>query len=77
MLIYFDSVTVIYLLDHTGPSQQRAVARLTTLLAAGDRIAVSDLTRLKCRVKPMKSRGWQTVRHRHRAARQTPIAIGG
>ena len=53
MLIYFDSVIVIYLLDHTGSFQRRADGRLKTLESAGDRIAVSDLTRLECRVKPV------------------------
>jgi hypothetical protein len=46
MLISFDSVIVIYLIDHTGPFHARAVTRLAALLAAGDRIAASDLTRL-------------------------------
>jgi predicted nucleic acid-binding protein len=55
MLIYFDSVIVIYLIDHTGPFHLRAVARLTSLLAAGDQVAVSDLTRMECRVKPMRN----------------------
>jgi len=55
MLIYFDSVLVIYLIDHTGPFHLRAVARLASLLAAGDRIAVSDLTRMECRVKPIRN----------------------
>jgi predicted nucleic acid-binding protein len=55
MLVYFDSVIVIYLIDHTGPLHLRAVARLATLLAAGDRIAVRYLTRLECRVKPMRN----------------------
>lgn len=53
MLIYFDSVIAIYLLDHTGSFQSRAAARLVALETAGDRIAVSDLTRLECRVKPL------------------------
>jgi predicted nucleic acid-binding protein len=55
VLIYFDSVIVIYLLDNIGPFNLRAVARLSALLAAGDRMAVSDLTRLECRVKPIKN----------------------
>jgi predicted nucleic acid-binding protein len=54
MLIYFDSVIVIYLFDHTGPFNVRAINRLTTLQAAGDTIAVSDLSRLECRVQPLK-----------------------
>ncbi|MGH7169493.1 MAG: type II toxin-antitoxin system VapC family toxin [Gemmataceae bacterium] len=53
MLIYFDSVIIIYLLDHTGSFQSRAAARLAVLETAGDRIGVSDLTRLECRVKPL------------------------
>ncbi len=53
MKTYFDSVIPIYLLDHTGSFQRRAVARLATLEAAGGQIAVSDLTRLECRVKPL------------------------
>jgi predicted nucleic acid-binding protein len=53
MVVYFDSVIIIYLLDHTGSFQTRARARLAALEAAGDRVAVSDLSRLECRVKPM------------------------
>jgi predicted nucleic acid-binding protein len=56
MMIYFDSVIVIYLIDHTGPFHVRATARLTRLVAARDRIAVSDLSRLECRVKPLRLR---------------------
>ena len=54
MLIYLDSVILIYRLDFTGPFHQRAVNYLTDLFARGDRVAFSDLTRLECRVKPIK-----------------------
>ena len=54
MLIYCDSVILIYYLDHVGPFQVRADKRLATLRVARDEIAVSDLTRLECRVKPMQ-----------------------
>jgi uncharacterized protein len=54
MTVYFDSVIVIYLLDHTGSFQARAETRLTALETAADLIAVSDLTRLECRVKPIR-----------------------
>lgn len=54
MLIYFDSVIPIYLLDETGSFNARAVARLTALEAANDQIAITDLVRLECRVKPIK-----------------------
>jgi predicted nucleic acid-binding protein len=53
MLIYFDSVIVIYLIDHTGSFQSRAARRLAAMTAAGDQTAVSDLTRLECRVRPI------------------------
>ena len=46
-----DSAILIYYLDGIGPFHARAANRLTTLRAAGDQVAVSDLTRLECRVK--------------------------
>ena len=55
MIIYWDSVITIYLLDHTGSFQARARARLATLEKAGDRIAVSDLSRLERRIKPIRT----------------------
>jgi predicted nucleic acid-binding protein len=54
MLIYCDSVILIYWLDQVGPFHLRAQTRLGALQAAGDRVAVSDLTRLECRVGPLK-----------------------
>jgi predicted nucleic acid-binding protein len=54
MLIYCDSVILIYALEYTGPLNARAAARLAAARAAGDRLAISDLTRLECRVKPMQ-----------------------
>ena len=54
-MIYWDSVITIYLLDHTGGCQARARTRLTALEKAGDTIAVSDLSRLECRVKPIRN----------------------
>jgi hypothetical protein len=55
MIIYWDSVITIYLLDHTGSFQARARARLAVLEKAGDQIAVSDLSRLECRIKPIRT----------------------
>jgi predicted nucleic acid-binding protein len=55
MLIYCDSVILMYYFDHTGPFNLRATNRLAALGAAGDRIAVSDLVRLEYRVKPLKA----------------------
>ena len=53
MLIYCDSVILIYFLDQVGPLNQRATQRLAALAAAGDQLAISDLVRLEYRVKPL------------------------
>jgi predicted nucleic acid-binding protein len=54
MLIYCDSGILIYCLDQVGPFHLRAATRIQALLAAGDRMAISDLTRLECRVGALK-----------------------
>src|SRR5215208_4063691 len=54
MLIYLDTAILIYFYEGAPPFQARAASRLTALAAAGDRVAVSDLTRLECRVKPIR-----------------------
>ena len=54
MLIYCDSVILIYLLDRTEPLNVRAANRLASMAAAGDRVVVSDLVRLECRVGPIQ-----------------------
>jgi predicted nucleic acid-binding protein len=54
MLVYLDSVILIYYLDAQGAFHQTASKRLAALRGAGDEIAVSDLTRLECRVKPIQ-----------------------
>ena len=54
MLIYCDTVILIYYLDHTGTFNVRATSRITDLAAAGDRIAISDLVRLEYRVEPLR-----------------------
>ena len=53
MLIYLDSNIVIYLVEQPGQFGPRASARITALAAAGDRMVVSDLTRLECRANPV------------------------
>jgi len=55
MLVYCDSVIVMYFFDHVGPFNVRATNRLAALAAAGDSIAISDLVRLEYRVKPLKN----------------------
>ena len=54
MLIDCDSVILIHFLDASDASHVRAAQRLAALQSAGDEIAVSDLTRLECRVKPIQ-----------------------
>jgi uncharacterized protein len=54
VLIYCDSVILIYFLDKMGALSLRAVNRLGKAAAAGDRIVISDLVRLECRVKPIQ-----------------------
>jgi predicted nucleic acid-binding protein len=55
MLVYCDSVILMYFFDNTGPFNVRATNRLAALAAAKDRIAVSDLVRLEYRVMPLKT----------------------
>lgn len=52
MLVYCDSVVLIYFFDHTGQFHVRATNRLAALAAANDLVAISDLVRLEYRVKP-------------------------
>jgi predicted nucleic acid-binding protein len=54
MLIYLDTAILIYFYEGTPPFQARAAARLAALAAAGDGVAASDLSRLECRVKPIR-----------------------
>jgi predicted nucleic acid-binding protein len=55
MLVYLDTVICIYAVEGVPSFQARALARLTALRASGDQPAISDLTWLECRVKPMRS----------------------
>jgi uncharacterized protein len=54
MLVYLDSVICIYAIEGAPSFQARAKARLTAMRAAGDQPAISDLTWLECRVKPIR-----------------------
>jgi predicted nucleic acid-binding protein len=54
MLIYCDSVVLIYYYDGKANFRARATARTAQLLAVGDQVAVSELCRLECRVKPIR-----------------------
>lgn len=54
MLVYVDTVNCIYAVEGAPVFQARARARLATLRSAGDQPAISDLTWLECRVKPIR-----------------------
>jgi len=54
MIVYLDSMIVIYLIEGPGPLRVRARARLAQITAAGDETAISHLIRLECRVKPIR-----------------------
>src|SRR5437660_2251957 len=54
MLVYLDSVICIYAVEGAASFQARARARLAAMQAAGDQPALSDLTWLECRVKPIR-----------------------
>jgi predicted nucleic acid-binding protein len=55
MIVYLDSNIVMYLVENRPLWGPRTAARIAALHAGGDVLAVSHLTRLECRVKPIKS----------------------
>jgi uncharacterized protein len=54
MLVYLDTVICIYSVEGAPSFQARARARLAALRTAGDQPAISDLTWLECRLKPIR-----------------------
>lgn len=54
MLVYLDTVICIYAVEGAPSFQTRARTRLGALRVAGDQPAISDLTWLECRVKPIR-----------------------
>src|SRR5581483_8011193 len=54
MLVYLDTVICIYAVEGFPSFQARTTARLAAMQGAGDRPAISDLTWLECRVKPIR-----------------------
>jgi hypothetical protein len=55
MIVDLDSMIVIDLVEGPDPFRTRATDRMRQHIADGDQAAVSDLTRLECRVKPIRS----------------------
>ena len=56
MMLYLDSVVCIYAVEGPPSFQARARARLAAMRAAGEQPAITDLTWLECRVKPIRTR---------------------
>jgi predicted nucleic acid-binding protein len=54
-MVYLDACPVIYFVEQPPLWGPKAVARIAALQAAGESLAVSDLTRMECRVGPLKS----------------------
>jgi len=54
MKVYCDSTILIYFLDSIGPFHEKAKAKLEKLHSVSARLVFSDLTRLECRVGPLK-----------------------
>ncbi len=61
MLIYVDANIVIYLIEAKPTWGPKAAARIAILLAASDTMAVSDLTRLECRLLPLANNDLSTL----------------
>ena len=53
MMVYLNANFVIYFIEMNPVWGPKVAAHLTALLANGDQLAVSDLTRLECQVGPL------------------------
>jgi uncharacterized protein len=54
-VVFLDANPVIYLIEQPPTLGSKATARVTALLASGERLAVSDLVRMECQVGPLKA----------------------
>jgi predicted nucleic acid-binding protein len=55
LLVFVDANILIHHLEANPDLGAKAATRLAALHAAGDKVVVSDLIRLECRVGPLKS----------------------
>lgn len=53
MMVFLDANSVIYLIEQPPNLGPKATARVSALLARGERLAVSDLVRMECNVGPL------------------------
>ena len=54
-MVFLDANPVIYLIEQPINLGPKAAARVSQLLANGERLAVSDLVRMECQVGPLKA----------------------
>ena len=54
-MVFLDANPVIYLIEQPADLGSKATARVSQLLANGERLAVSDLVRMECQVGPLKA----------------------
>ncbi len=54
-MVFLDANPVIYLIEQPANFGPKVTARVTALLASGERLAVSDLVRMGCQVGPLKA----------------------
>jgi predicted nucleic acid-binding protein len=56
MLVYLDSVIIIYAIEGKAPFRSRALTHLANLQSAGHGFAASALSRQECRMKPTRNK---------------------
>jgi len=54
-MVFLDASPVIYFVEQTPTWGPKATAKIATYLAAGERVALSDLVRMECQVGPLKA----------------------
>ena len=54
-MVFLDANPVIYLIEQPANLGSKVTARVSDLLASGERLAVSDLIRMECQVGPLKA----------------------
>src|SRR5437870_8687937 len=54
LMVFLDTNPVIYFVEQPPIWGLKAKTRITTLLAAGEQLAVTDLVRMECLVGPLK-----------------------
>jgi predicted nucleic acid-binding protein len=54
-MVFLDANPVVYLIEQPAVFGPKVTARVTALLAIGERLAVSDLVRMECQVGPLKA----------------------